>query len=142
MHTCLSDLRPAYFYRVDSTRRSWCLAVPPCFDLSGIDGWRQVGLASDKAQYIHRLGRTARAGKSGKGMLLLGDFEERFLGSLQELPLARAAPLPGSALAEAGALVQRGLMQVDDEDKAQVIKLKAVSRVSETRHTTPQLVHA
>ena len=95
-----------------------------------------MGVASDKAQYIHRLGRTARAGKSGKGMLLLGDFEERFLGSLQELPLARAAPLPGSALAEAGALVQRGLMQVDDEDKAQVTKLKAVSRILEIHRTT------
>ena len=95
-----------------------------------------MGLASDKAQYIHRLGRTARAGKSGKGMLLLGDFEDRFLGSLQELPLARAAPLPGSALAEAGALVQRGLMQVDDEDKAQVTELKAVSLILETHHTT------
>ena len=95
-----------------------------------------MGLASDKAQYIHRLGRTARAGKSGKGMLLLGDFEDRFLGSLQELPLARAAPLPGSALAEAGALVQRGLMQVDDEDKAQVTELKAVGLIVETHHPT------
>ena len=97
-------------------------------------GWLQVGLASDKAKYIHRLGRTARAGKSGKGMLLLGDFEERFLGSLQELPLARAAPLPGSALAEAGALVRQGLAQVDDEDKAQVTNLRAVSKTFETHH--------
>ena len=82
----------------------------------------QVGLASDKAQYIHRLGRTARAGKSGKGMLLLGDFEERFLGSLSELPLAEAAPLPAGALAEAQAQVQQGLAAVDEEDKSQVRK--------------------
>ena len=81
---------------------------------------RQVGLASDKAQYIHRLGRTARAGKSGKGMLLLGDFEERFLNSLQELSIDQAASLPQSALNEAEAQVQRGLAKVDEEDKAQV----------------------
>ncbi len=80
----------------------------------------QVGLATDKAQYIHRLGRTARAGKSGKGMLLLGDFEERFLNSLSELPLAEAAPLPAAALAEAQAQVQRALAAVDEEDKSQV----------------------
>lgn len=80
----------------------------------------QVGLASDKAQYIHRLGRTARAGKNGKGMLLLGDFEERFLNSLSELPLAEAPPVPANALAEAQALVQQGLAAVDEEDKAQV----------------------
>ena len=35
----------------------------------------QVGL-TDKEQYTHRLGRTARAGKDGAGMLLLMDFEE------------------------------------------------------------------
>lgn len=35
----------------------------------------KVGLPSDKAQYIHRLGRTARAGKAGRGILLLCDFE-------------------------------------------------------------------
>jgi ATP-dependent RNA helicase MSS116 len=36
----------------------------------------QVGI-TEREQYIHRLGRTARAGKSGQGLLLLADFEER-----------------------------------------------------------------
>ncbi len=31
-------------------------------------------MPSDRAQYIHRLGRTARAGKSGSGVLLLGVY--------------------------------------------------------------------
>ena len=30
----------------------------------------QVGLPSDKAQYVHRLGRTARAGKQGECVLV------------------------------------------------------------------------
>ena len=80
----------------------------------------QVGVATDKAQYIHRLGRTARAGKSGKGMLLLGDFEERFLNSLSELPLTKAAAVPAAEFAEAQAQVQQGLAKVDDENKSQV----------------------
>ena len=47
----------------------------------------QVGLPSDKAQYIHRLGRTARAGKGGKGVLLLGAFERGFITkSLSDQP--------------------------------------------------------
>ena len=36
----------------------------------------QVGQPADKAQYIHRLGRTARAGKQGCGVLVLCDFEQ------------------------------------------------------------------
>ena len=35
--------------------------------------WGQLGLPMEKAQYIHRLGRTARAGKSGKGLIILGE---------------------------------------------------------------------
>lgn len=35
----------------------------------------QVGI-TDKSQYIHRLGRTARAGKGGSGCLLVAPFEE------------------------------------------------------------------
>ena len=38
----------------------------------------QVGVPSDKAQYVHRLGRTARAGKGGQGLLVLADFEVCF----------------------------------------------------------------
>ena len=47
----------------------------------------QVGLTT-KEQYIHRLGRTARAGKGGKGLLLLADFEARAMASeLRTLPI-------------------------------------------------------
>ena len=36
-------------------------------------------MPSDKSQYIHRIGRTGRAGKAGGGYLLLADEEEPFL---------------------------------------------------------------
>ncbi len=48
----------------------------------------QVGL-TDRSQYIHRLGRTARAGKAGKGGLLLADYERDFMvkKELSDMPL-------------------------------------------------------
>ena len=56
-------------------------------DYPGVTFVLQVGL-TDKEQYIHRLGRTARAGKEGKGMLVLSDFEERHMRrELKDLPL-------------------------------------------------------
>jgi ATP-dependent RNA helicase MSS116 len=36
----------------------------------------QMGMTT-KDQYTHRLGRTARAGKEGSGLLLCAPFEER-----------------------------------------------------------------
>lgn len=47
----------------------------------------QVGLPSSREQYIHRVGRTARAGKKGEAMLLLQDFEQVFLRNLKGLPV-------------------------------------------------------
>ncbi|CAN0477403.1 unnamed protein product, partial [Scytosiphon promiscuus] len=39
----------------------------------------QVGLPADQNQYIHRLGRTARAGKGGSGLVLLTEAEQGFV---------------------------------------------------------------
>jgi ATP-dependent RNA helicase MSS116 len=39
----------------------------------------QVGAALDRDTYIHRLGRTGRAGKTGKGILVMMDSEKAFL---------------------------------------------------------------
>lgn len=61
----------------------------------------QVGL-TDREQYVHRLGRTARAGKSGAGLLLLADYEGLLLSELKDIPLHPAGPgslLTGGAAA-------------------------------------------
>jgi superfamily II DNA/RNA helicase len=47
----------------------------------------QIGIPSDREQYIHRLGRTGREGKEGEGILLLAPWEEYFLDEIKDLPL-------------------------------------------------------
>jgi ATP-dependent RNA helicase MSS116, mitochondrial len=39
----------------------------------------QVGVASDRESYIHRLGRTGRSGKNGKGLVMLTEHELPFV---------------------------------------------------------------
>ncbi|GMF11650.1 unnamed protein product [Phytophthora lilii] len=53
----------------------------------------QVGL-TDRDQYIHRLGRTARAGMEGRGILVLADFEKAMLRDLAGLPLTELDQRP------------------------------------------------
>ena len=57
----------------------------------------QVGIPSDKAQYVHRIGRTGRAGKGGQGILLLSEKEDRFLNECKDLPIK---PRNGAAKVE------------------------------------------
>jgi len=54
----------------------------------------QVGVASGREQYVHRIGRTARAGKAGGGFLLLAECEAPFLTLLADLPLRQRPALP------------------------------------------------
>lgn len=84
----------------------------------------QVGLPPNRDQYIHRIGRTGRAGKEGEGYLLMADhdvYEARRL--LRDLPLtpdkglqtahvdmSRDAQLPASAattLSQIGAATKK-----------------------------------
>lgn len=53
----------------------------------------QVGVPTDREQYIHRLGRTGRKGKEGEGILLIAPWEQYFLDEIEDLPLEKI-PLP------------------------------------------------
>jgi ATP-dependent RNA helicase MSS116 len=57
-------------------------------DYPGVTFVLQVGL-TERAQYIHRLGRTARAGKEGRGALLLAPYEKHSMTkkTLSDMPL-------------------------------------------------------
>ena len=73
----------------------------------------QVGAPSDRAQYVHRLGRTARAGKAGSGALLLCDFEKYFLKEIKDLPIqTRAASNYEAGLKEE---IDTGFSKLDDK---------------------------
>ncbi len=57
-------------------------------DYPGVTEVIQVGL-TEREQYIHRLGRTARAGREGAGLLILADFEApALLPELHDLPIS------------------------------------------------------
>ncbi|KFK25226.1 hypothetical protein AALP_AA8G083800 [Arabis alpina] len=75
----------------------------------------QMGLPSDRDQYVHRLGRTGRKGKEGEGVLLLAPWEEYFLSSVKDLPITKS-PLP-PVDPEAVKKVKRGLSQVEMNSK-------------------------
>eukprot|EP01059_Diplonema_ambulator_P010667 TRINITY_DN2067_c0_g3_i2.p1 TRINITY_DN2067_c0_g3~~TRINITY_DN2067_c0_g3_i2.p1 ORF type:complete len:596 (+),score=206.68 TRINITY_DN2067_c0_g3_i2:270-1790(+) len=72
----------------------------------------QVGLPADKAQYVHRLGRTARAGKSGNGVLLLCDFEKRFLNQLGDQDIVERRATDKMEMQKNQQLVNRALPRV------------------------------
>lgn len=47
-------------------------------DFPSVTNVFQVGIPADKESYIHRLGRTARAGKEGRGVFIVSDAETPF----------------------------------------------------------------
>jgi ATP-dependent RNA helicase MSS116 len=58
-------------------------------DYPGVTMVIQVGMPSNREQYIHRIGRTGRANKSGEAMLILSPFEEQYLGQVDDLPIRK-----------------------------------------------------
>ncbi|KAG9301260.1 hypothetical protein G9A89_012643 [Geosiphon pyriformis] len=56
-------------------------------DYPGVTLVLQVGAPSSRDQYIHRLGRTGRAGREGQGVLVLAPFEQKFTKRIHDLPV-------------------------------------------------------
>ncbi|KAJ6404339.1 hypothetical protein OIU84_012508 [Salix udensis] len=75
----------------------------------------QVGLPASREQYIHRLGRTGRKGKEGKGIVILAPWEEFFLSTVKDLPITKA-PVP-SIDPDTKKKLERALSQVDMKSK-------------------------
>lgn len=87
-------------------------------DFPGVTTIFQVGIPSEKESYIHRLGRTARAGAEGRGIFVITEAEAFFpRWTLKEITFsARAADL--SADAEVAGIAAR----IDDAQKASIYK--------------------
>lgn len=62
----------------------------------------QVGMPSDAKQYVHRIGRTARIGKGGSGVLMLCDFETYVLRDIKKhkIPLVKREPTHPEQIAQ------------------------------------------
>lgn len=77
----------------------------------------QAGLPSSAEQYIHRLGRTARAGASGRGVLILSTFEKFFLEQkdVATLPIQPHVSLPPLPMDE----IHTALASVEQTTKGQ-----------------------
>ncbi|KAF7301998.1 hypothetical protein MIND_00766000 [Mycena indigotica] len=104
-------------------------------DFPGVTLIIQAGLPANAEQYVHRLGRTARAGAGGRGIVILTENESFFLRdkAVREFgitPVAASpsaenphmASLDSAQLAEAGEAIQTVLPLVSNETKAQTYR--------------------
>lgn len=68
----------------------------------------QCGPPASPEQYIHRIGRTGRAGAGGRGLMILAKHEQDYLKKKQmaELPLTEAEALSSADLQTYGQLVK------------------------------------
>ncbi|KAG0564623.1 hypothetical protein M758_8G120800 [Ceratodon purpureus] len=75
----------------------------------------QIGTPAGREQYIHRLGRTGRAGKEGRGLLILMPWEEVFLRSLKDITIPQAMDIPITPDVEAK--VNKAMQYVSEDAK-------------------------
>ncbi|KAI9221560.1 P-loop containing nucleoside triphosphate hydrolase protein [Blastocladiella britannica] len=83
-------------------------------DYPGVDLVVQMGIPMSKDQYVHRVGRTGRAGRDGTGVMIIAPFERQFLDELNgitvtrvEAPLVPVAIEAADADQEGGAVVKK-----------------------------------
>lgn len=88
-------------------------------DFPNVDLVIQVGLPSNAEQYVHRVGRTARAGNDGRAIILLTQAESFFLKNNRHLPIQ---PHPQTNMINEGAsscadAVTQAMYNIDEVTK-------------------------
>ncbi|KAJ5894327.1 hypothetical protein N7495_006018 [Penicillium taxi] len=88
-------------------------------DFPNVDLVIQVGLPSNAEQYVHRVGRTARAGNDGRAIILLTKGETFFMSNNRHLPIQ---PHPENDAINAGApsfgtAVMTAMYQLEEDTK-------------------------
>ncbi|QIW98372.1 hypothetical protein AMS68_003890 [Peltaster fructicola] len=87
-------------------------------DFPNVDLVIQLGLPSSGEQYVHRVGRTARAGKSGRAVIMLTEREKYFLTVNKYLPIRQYTIDITTAAQQMTSLVQQALSTVDEKFRA------------------------
>ncbi|KAK4541329.1 hypothetical protein LTR36_008087 [Oleoguttula mirabilis] len=77
----------------------------------------QVGLPSNGEQYVHRVGRTARAGTDGRAVILLTDREKYFLSVNRHLPIQPYQVKISAIASQAAPSVDQAMAYVDEKTK-------------------------
>ncbi|KAF2424512.1 P-loop containing nucleoside triphosphate hydrolase protein [Tothia fuscella] len=78
----------------------------------------QVGLPMNGEQYIHRVGRTARAGNDGRAVILLTSSESYFMRANRSLPIKPYTIDLGPIAASQASVVESAFDRVDPAVKA------------------------
>ncbi|KAI9369698.1 P-loop containing nucleoside triphosphate hydrolase protein [Aspergillus egyptiacus] len=89
-------------------------------DFPNVDLVIQVSIPTNGEQYIHRVGRTARAGNAGRAVLLLTEAESFFLQRNRHLPITphpETEAIKAEAASHAEA-VEQAMHAVDDRVKS------------------------
>ncbi|KAI7876801.1 P-loop containing nucleoside triphosphate hydrolase protein [Mucor mucedo] len=87
-------------------------------DYPGVKLVVQVGVPSTREQYIHRLGRTGRAGREGEGIIVLAPFEEAFLHKeVADLPIEKveSVALTQQEITETNELVTKSIHSMEED---------------------------
>src|SRR5690606_8832209 len=90
-------------------------------DVSGVSHVINFELPNVPEQYVHRIGRTARAGRAGIAIAFCADDEKAYLRDIEKLTRQRLAvePLPRGFLAEAERIqASRAPVAVEDDAQA------------------------
>ncbi|CAI0645299.1 unnamed protein product, partial [Colletotrichum noveboracense] len=86
-------------------------------DFPGVTSVFQVGIPADKESYIHRLGRTARAGAEGRGIFIVTELEDFFpRWQLKEIVFEQRA----AELSSAQQVYSIAEQRIDEAQKAKI----------------------